>query len=51
VLGPLLPAEARKTGELIDSTLDARSTIDEPVASGGDPSLWSDDDDKEGEPK
>jgi hypothetical protein len=49
VLGPLVPGEARRTGDIIDAALGSTAAFDEPVASGGDSSLWGDDDDEEEE--
>ncbi|HET9640742.1 MAG TPA: hypothetical protein VFP12_16220, partial [Allosphingosinicella sp.] len=49
VLGPLVPEEARRRGELIDVGLGGSAIIDEPVASGGDSSLWVDNDKDEDE--
>jgi hypothetical protein len=55
VLGPLVPGEARRLGDVIDATLGGETLIDEPVASGGDSSLWAgddgDEDDEEGKPR
>jgi hypothetical protein len=45
VLGPLLPGEERRANELIDTGLGTLAPIEEPVASGGDSSLWDGDDD------
>lgn len=52
VLGPLVPNEARRLEQVLDVSLGADTLIDEPVASGGDSSLWAgDDEDDEDEPK
>ena len=50
VLGPLLPErdEAMSSAPLIDAgSLNAAPLIEEPVASGGDSSLWTGDEDEE----
>jgi hypothetical protein len=49
VLGPLVPEEARRRGEIIDIGLGGPALIDEPVASGGDSSLWAADEEDEDE--
>lgn len=52
ILGPLVPNEARRVENALDVSLGADALIDEPVASGGDSSLWAgDDDEEEDEPK
>jgi hypothetical protein len=52
VLGPLVPDEARQVQELLDTGLGGAALVEEPVASGGDSSLWvGDDDDDEDEPE
>ncbi|HEX8380648.1 MAG TPA: hypothetical protein VF619_08895, partial [Allosphingosinicella sp.] len=49
-LGPLLPPEAEPRDGLIESTaLTDVPLIDEPVTSGGDPSLWDEDEEEEEE--
>jgi hypothetical protein len=40
VLGPLLPGEERKLGQVVDASLAETGILDEPVASGGDSGLW-----------
>ena len=49
MLGPLVPEEARRRGEIIDAGLGGSALIEEPVASGGDSSLWVGDDEDEEE--
>jgi hypothetical protein len=44
-----VPNEARRVEELLDVGLGADSALDEPVASGGDSSLWTGDGDDEDE--
>jgi hypothetical protein len=43
VLGPFVPAEARRVEGIIDTSLGGEGLLEEPVASGGDSSLWTDD--------
>jgi hypothetical protein len=49
LLGPLVPNEARRVEEVLDVTLGSDALIEEPVASGGDSSLWVDEDDEKDE--
>jgi hypothetical protein len=50
VLGPLLPPEAEPRDGVIDASgLTDVPLIDEPVTSGGDSSLWDEDDEEEDE--
>jgi hypothetical protein len=49
VLGPLVPNEARRVENVLDVSLGADALIEEPVASGGDSSLWVDDDEDDDE--
>lgn len=53
ILGPLVPNEARRVEPVLDASLGTEALIDEPVASGGDSSLWDgdDEDEEEEEPK
>ena len=52
MLGPFVPAEARRVGDVLDVSLGNSAPIEEPVASGGDSGLWtgeSDEPDDDGE--
>ncbi|HEU0098274.1 MAG TPA: hypothetical protein VFQ67_05805 [Allosphingosinicella sp.] len=49
VLGPLVPAEVRRAGDVVDVSLGQVPLIDEPVTSGGDSGLWTGDDDEDEE--
>jgi hypothetical protein len=42
-----VPGEARRVGDVLDASLGNEALIDEPVASGGDSSLWVGDDDED----